>query len=58
MTTAELPGSARLEPAEAVTYVTEIGYPPAGDGVLHSLHRPMPEPEPCRLPEPELEVEL
>ena len=38
------------------SYVTEIGYPPAGNGVLHSLHRPMPEPE--LLPEPELEVEL
>ena len=45
------------EPA-ARTWVTEIGYPPAGDGVLHSLHLPMPAPEPLPLPEPDLEVDL
>lgn len=37
-------------------YVTEVGYPPAGNGPLQSLHRPMPAPEP--LPEPEPEAEL
>jgi hypothetical protein len=38
------------------TYVTEIGYPPAGNGALHSLHRPMPRPEPLPEPGPDVTV--
>jgi len=44
--------------AEARTWVTVIGYPPAADGVLHSLHLPMPAPEPLPGPEPEIEPGL
>jgi hypothetical protein len=44
-------------PAEARTWVTEIGYPPAADGPLHSLHLPMPAPEPLPDLEPEIEAE-
>jgi len=42
--------------AEAVTWVTEIGYPPADAGPLHTLFVPMVAPEP--LPKPELEADL
>ena len=41
---------------EAMTWVTEIGYPPAAAGPLHTLFAPMAAPEP--LPEPETEIEL
>jgi hypothetical protein len=39
-------------------YVTEIGYPRADAGVLHSLHVPMQEPEPLPEPGPELGISL
>jgi hypothetical protein len=42
---------------EPGSYVTEIGYPPAGNGVLHRLFAPMREPEPLPEPEPEIEIE-
>ena len=45
-------------PAEARTWVTEIGYQPADAGPLQSLHSHMPEPEPLPEPEPEPEAEL
>jgi hypothetical protein len=41
--------------AEAVTWITEIGFPAPDAGPLHTLFAPMPAPEP--LPEPELEAE-
>ena len=38
------------------TYVTEVGYPTAGNQVLHRLFVPMAEPEPLpEQPEPEAE---
>jgi hypothetical protein len=40
------PGAEAELEAAARSYVTEIGYPPAGGGALHSLHLPMREPEP------------
>jgi hypothetical protein len=43
-------------PAEARTWVTEVGYPPAANGPLQVLHKPMPEPEPLPEPEPEMEI--
>ena len=39
-------------------YVTELGYPAAATGPLHSLHSPMPVAEPLPEPEPEPEAEL
>jgi hypothetical protein len=39
-------------PAEARTWVTEIGYPAADTGPLQAMHSRMPEAEP--LPEPDL----
>jgi hypothetical protein len=43
-------------PAEARTWVTEVGYPAAGNGPLQVLHSHMPEPEPLPEPEPEMEI--
>ena len=42
---------------QARTWVTKIGYPPAGSGVLQSLRKPMPAPEPLPGPGPEPEAE-
>ena len=41
---------------EARLFVTEVGYPPAGTGVLHRLFVPMTEPEPLPEAEPEIEA--
>jgi hypothetical protein len=43
---------------EPRTWVTEIGYPPAGTGPLQFLHSHMTEPESLAEPEPELEAGL
>ena len=49
-------------PAEARTWVTEIGYAAADTGPLQALHSHMPEAEPVPeaepLPEPECEAEI
>lgn len=37
--------------------VTEVTSPPADSRVLHSLFRPMTEPEPLPGPEAEMEIE-
>ena len=39
------------------SWVTKVGYLASGNGVLQSLHRPMPAPEPLPDPEPEPEAE-
>jgi hypothetical protein len=43
---------------DPVACVTEAGSPPADSRVLHSLFRPMTEPEPLPEPEPETEAGL
>jgi hypothetical protein len=45
-------------PAEARTWVTEVGYPAAGREPLQVLHSRMREPEPLPEPEPEREMEI
>jgi len=45
-------------PAEARTWVTEIGYPAVDTGPLQAMHSHMPDPEPVPEPEPEPEPEM
>ena len=40
--------------AQPAIYETDIWAPPAADGLLHHLHKPMPAPEPL----PELDSEV